>query len=142
MIQELYALGANRSATFNRAFLDRFLPDRKPCSQDYPVPEAAAEPEAILETESEILVYLESHPKEPYGLYWNDAAPSTYDQAMLFYTSDGMVIFGLACGEHSVEEKLKKLRECVGAKWAMKGWEQRPPETSTEFIKLCQQAGT
>jgi len=38
--------------------MDRFAPDRKPCSEEYPVPESADEPEAILESEPEILAYL------------------------------------------------------------------------------------
>jgi hypothetical protein len=141
MTQELYALGSNRSTRFAIAFLDHFAPNRKPCSDDYPVPESVDQPEVIFESEAEILAYLEAHPKEPYGLYWNDKASKEYEQAMLFYTSDGMVIFGLACEETTAEKRMQELRKFVGAEWAMMGWEQRPPETSTEFIALCKKVG-
>lgn len=136
MTQEFYALGNDRSANAVRGFLDHFLPERESCCSDYPVPESSDAPNCVLSAESEILGYMESHPKEPYGLYWNDARKSS-TQAMVFYTRDGHVIFGLA--EDTVEptRKLKELADFVGAEYSTLGSEQRPPGTASEFIARC-----
>lgn len=140
MTQEIYALGANRSAGFALAFLEHFSPNRKPACDEYSVPEHYDYPKAIFKTEVEVLAYLEAHSNETYALYWNDRGSNDYEQAMLFYTSDGMVIFGLACEKSKSDMRMQELRNFIGAEWAMKGWEQRPPSTSTEFIALCRKA--
>jgi hypothetical protein len=137
MTQEFYALGSNRCAKAVRSFLDHFLPNREPCCSDYPLPENSDTPKTILKTESEILDYMENHPEEPYGLYWDDAGTS-YTQVMLFYTRDSKVIFGLAEDTVDQARKLKELADFVGAKYSMYGSEQRPPDTSCEFIILCE----
>ena len=133
--QELYALGNGRSVAAVRAFLDHFLPDRKPCCEDYPVPECSDSPKIVLSSESEILEYLENHQSEKYGLYWDDTGSSS--QAMVFYTSDGHVVFGLAEVVPVPAGRLAELARFVGARYAMFGWEQRPPDTAAEFIALC-----
>lgn len=130
-------LGADRSARFARAFLDHFLPKREPCAVEYPVPQCADVPEAVITTGSEILEYLEKHCDEPYSLYWNDVNPGTGAQAMLFHTRDGEVVFGLALPTESPGERLKELAAFVGAEYAYLGWEEPPPDTSREFIELC-----
>ncbi|HTI72788.1 MAG TPA: hypothetical protein VMF06_22635 [Candidatus Limnocylindria bacterium] len=136
MTQEFYALGNTRNVGEIRNFLDHFLPHREPTRVDYPVPENSDLPKYLFKTESEILNYLETHSGEPYGLYWNDAGGSRA-QAMLFYTTDGKVIFGLANDEPEPGKTLKELADFVGATYSMFGSEQRPPETTREFIAAC-----
>lgn len=136
MTQEFYALGNDRSAKTVRGFLDHFLPNREPCCSNYSVPESSDAPHCVLVAESEILGYMERHPDEPYGLYWNDPrSPSA--QAMVFYTRDGNVIFGLAEDAAEPANRLKELADFVGAEYATLGSEQRPPDTASEFIALC-----
>ena len=138
MTQELYALGYDRRTEIVRGFLDHFLPNRKPAAYDYPVPEHSDNPKAILNTESGILDYMECHPNEHYALYWEDAGTS-WSQAMIFYTRDGNVIFGLAEDEDAMNpiERLRELANFVGAEYSMLGSEQPPPDTTQEFIALC-----
>lgn len=137
MSQEIYALGENRTAFFAERFLDRFLPNRAPYADDFPVPESSDNPEVVHESVGDLLIYLEKHPQEPYGIYWNSKDPDSYDQAMLFYTRDGKVIFGLACEESEAEARARELKEFVGATYLLMSWEQRPPELSSDFIALC-----
>ena len=137
MTEEFYALGADRSARTVRAFLDNFLPNREPFCESYPVPESADSPKVVLGSEVEILEYLGSHQEEPYGLYWND--PKSLAQVMVFYTRDGHVVFGLAEEVPVPSRRLAELAAFVGARYAMKGSEQRPPETAEEFIALCRE---
>ena len=141
MTQEMYALCHGRSVKSVAAFLDRFLPYRSVFSDDFPIPELSENPELILNTESEILTFLEQHPNEPYGLYWNDLNVTSSNQAMAFYTSDGNIILGLAEETASPAERLKELASFVRADVAMLGSEQRPPTTTDEFIALCRSQG-
>ena len=136
MTQELYALGRDRSVGAVHAFLEHFVPKRESCAADYPVPELSDSPQVVFKSEGEILKYLADNPNEPYGLYWNDAESSSA-QAMLFYTCDGNVIFGLAEETESPSERLQQLASFVGAEFSMLGSEQRPPGTTAEFIALC-----
>jgi hypothetical protein len=138
MTQELYALGRDRSIKSVRAFLDNYLPEREPCADDYPVPESSDSRTLVLQTDNEILTFLADHPNEPYALYWNGAGASS-TQAMLFYTCDGNIIFGLAVEAEYPADHLRHLSEFVGAEFAMLGTEERPPSTTPEFIALCQQ---
>jgi hypothetical protein len=135
---ELYALGNDRTARFARVFLDHYLPAREPAQADYPVPEHADDPRVVFETEDEILEYLEARPAEPYGLYWNTRSNGFPRMAMLFYTRDGKVIFGLA---DQMDDPVLRLRDhatFVGAEYSVIQWEERPPETSHEFIEVCE----
>jgi hypothetical protein len=139
MTQELYALGSGRSAELVKSFLARFLPDRQSALVEYPVPELSDTPVHIFETEDEILAYLERHADEPYGLYWNDAS-ATSRQAMVFYLRDGGAVFGLAEFSTSPNDRLRELASFVEASHWMLGSEERPPDTSAEFIRHCEAA--
>jgi hypothetical protein len=137
MTQEFYALGRDRSAITVLAFLNHFLPQRDPCADDYPVPEGADVPTVILRNEPEILEYLAQHPSEPYGLYWNDAAAQSGAQAMVFYTRDAHVIFGLAEDAAEPARRLSELAAFVGATYSMIDSERRPPDTADAFMARC-----
>ncbi|MDR3456627.1 MAG: hypothetical protein P4N60_04220 [Verrucomicrobiae bacterium] len=139
MTQEFYALGNDRTACNIRAFLDHFAPKRESCCEDYPVPESSGTPAFVFKTEGEILKYLEAHPDESYAIYWNHQG-SSLNQAMVFYTRDGNVIFGLAEESETPDRRLQELAEYVGAKHALMGSEQPPPSTSREFVALCKKA--
>lgn len=140
MSQEYYALGTGRGAVAALRFLDHFLPSRVPAQYDYPVPELVDAPRLVLQTEREILDYLERHTAEPYALYWNDSR-KTGEQAMLFYTRDGNIIYGLADFAAVPSERLEELARFVGATFCLLGSEERPPDTTPEFIAICRVAG-
>jgi hypothetical protein len=138
--QELYALGDDRTARFARGFLERFLPERESLQAEFPVPENEDEPRVTFQAEDEILAYLEATPGEPYGLYWGDRNPASSRQAMLFYTRDGKVIFGLAEAAEDAAERLRELSRFVGAQYALMGSEERPPETARESVERCRRS--
>jgi hypothetical protein len=138
MTQECYVLGEDRSANFALAFLDHFLPRRIPFSDEYPIPESSDCPSIILRSDIDIITYLERHSTEPYGLYWNDSDQASVIQAMLFYTRDEKVIFGIADEESRAEARLEEMKKFIGSKYALLGSESRPSDTAREFIALSQ----
>src|ERR1051326_5575062 len=117
MTQELYALSANRSAAFVKQFLDKVVPSRERTCEEYPVPESSDQPKIVFRSDLELLGYLERHPNEPYGIYWNDATAGSSAQAMVFFTRDGMIIFGLADKFQDPERSLTALGREVGANY-------------------------
>ena len=132
---EFYTLSTDRSASAVRRFLSRFLTRREPCADEHWIPEHADTPRLVLNTEDQILDYLEHHANEPYGLYWNGAA--SHRQAMAFYTRDGHVILGLADDPPDPAMRLREIVNFVGATHCLLTSEQRPPDTAAEFIELC-----
>lgn len=132
---EFYALSTDRSASAVRRFLSRFLTRPEPCADEHWIPEHADVPRLVLNTEDQILDYLEHHANEPYGLYWNEAG--SHRQAMAFYTRDGHVILGLADDPPDPATRLREIANFVGATHCLLTSEQRPPDTAAEFIALC-----
>ena len=138
MTQEIYALAVDRKASTAEAFLEEFLPKRVAVADDYPVPAFSEHPTALFATAQQLMTYLELNPDEPYGIYWNaTSGHSSNRQAMLFYTVDGCLIFGIAVQHNEAEIQLDRLVSYSGSGIGMFGSEERPPETACEFRVLA-----
>lgn len=136
MTNELYALGEDRSAEAVLRFLDHFLPEREAIADEFTVPEFSDNPIEEFRTDRELIEYMGTHTSESYAVYWNDRVLGSFKQAMVFYTTDGKVIYGLAV-ENAGEDDLQELTEFVRARYSRMGDEQRPPDVSTDFIAQC-----
>jgi len=138
MTQELYALSNERTATLASRFLNTFGAELLPFAEDFPVPEFSVNPAHVFRRVEDLISFLELNRSEPYGLYWNvGASEGEIAQAMLFYTTDGGLILGLAVTPESAPLHLRRLMTFAGTDDAMYGDEQRPPETSGEFVAKC-----
>ena len=141
MTQEIYALAANRNATTAIAFLDKFLPERQPAADDYPVPQFADAHTEVFTAPEDLISYLEANPTEGYGIYWDTSVKEgPIWQAMLFYTVDKYLIFGLATEPDESPKLLDELVLFAGTGIGMFGWEQPPPDTASEFVALARNA--
>jgi hypothetical protein len=141
MTQEIYALASTRTLSFAVSFLNEFLPDRVAFANEYPIPELSDAPTQVLSSDYDVLDFLEKHPTESYGLYWNACTPeSPVRQAMLFYTVDANLILGLAVTANRQSQLWSKLLDFSGTNVGLVGWEQRPPDTVDEFRNLATQA--
>ena len=134
-------LAPDRSVEKVNAFLDHFLPHRNVSTTEFFVLESSAAPEKVFHSEREIMAYLEEHPEEPYGLYWNDANMGSFDVAMAFYTSDGQVIYGLAFSTQDPAGLLGEMEAFVGTTYSLRDYGGRPPSCSEEFINLSNSQG-
>ncbi|MBZ4396817.1 hypothetical protein [Myxococcus sp. AS-1-15] len=131
----------DRSAGAVRSFLERFLPGRSILQDEFWVPENSDPPTVVLQSEDEILQYLEAHHGEPYGLYWGAADRRSPRQAMVFYTRDGKVILGVAELTERVSAVMQELSRFADSSHVLVGSEQRPPDTASEFIARCRRGG-
>jgi len=141
MTQEIYALSGARNSSVANVFLAKFLPKRSGFASDYPVPECADSPTIVFPTTDTLMTYLDTNVQETYSIYWNNLDEvSQIRQAMLFYTSDGCLILGLAVAESQSKRLLDGLIGFAGTQHGMFGHEERPPETAREFIQACQKS--
>jgi hypothetical protein len=139
MTQEVYALAADRRTTTATKFLNYFMPNRLAVADEYPIPECSENLTRVFSTAEELMHYLAVNSTEPYGIYWNAALDEgLIRQAMLFYTSDGYLIFGLAAKFSGSKTLLDQLIVYSGSGIGMMGTEQRPPETAVEFKEMTQ----
>lgn len=135
---ELYVLSNDRSVVFIRRFLDYYLPQRAPTSEDYPIPENADTPAQILSKDTELLAYMEANRSEPYGVYWGNPTPAAPLQtAMVFYTRDGAAILGLAGYFKNAKVDLQEFARFAHGQYGWLTSEERPPDTAAEFIAQC-----
>lgn len=134
---EIYVLCKNRSKESAISFLDQFLPNRKPCAQDYHYPQYVDEPEYIYEDSDPLLEALEKDTDSSYSLYWNTINNPEIRMGMLFFTKDGFMIAGLVIGMTNVEKWFEKLADQVSGKYGYAHSEGPPPDDSKVFIKYA-----
>jgi hypothetical protein len=94
---DCYVLARQRTRSFIRAFLDRFLPQRQEYTDVYEVPQFAEQPTEVFPSADDLLEYLETHPHEVHAVYWFNPQEATLRAAMALFTSDAQVILGLTC---------------------------------------------
>jgi hypothetical protein len=136
---EIYTLAPKRSLECAGSFLQRFLPNRKPASADYLVPELAGCPIHIFHDESGILGYLVDHETKGAGLYFNNiSSESDVFQAMLPFTEDGGLILGPAVTRKAVPKYVALLKEFGGSQRFLVTEDGRPPETVSKFTAECE----
>ena len=128
---DVYVLSRERSAAAADQFLNMFAPDREHSAEDYVFPQYADQPVAVVKSAMEAIRYCEEHPAEEQGMYFRNlgAGPA---HAMLFFTSDGGLIFGLSVVERE-DEWFTRLKEYAGSEVGYITFEVPPPGTSTEF---------
>ncbi len=134
---EVYVLLPSRDSSMARLCLERYMPVRKPCCDEYEVPEYAEKAQHVFRQEAEILSYLEEHPNESYGLYWNNAKSDNGGHIMLFYTVDGGLILGIIDLDKDPRITLSELKIALKCEFGYLGSEERPPNNVEDFKERC-----
>jgi hypothetical protein len=133
---DVYVLAPERSAALIARFLEHFTPDAEEVVDDgYGVPQFSDTPARHFRRAEELVEHLAAHPSESYGVYWRNlgAGPAF---AMAFFTTDGAIILGLACLEGEAEARLTELQSFAGSKSGCILFEQPPPDSAAEFIRM------
>jgi len=94
---DCYVLTDKRTKKFILSFLDKFLPNRQEYTHVYEIPQLADHPVLVLQSDKELMEYLEQHKNEIHAIYWYNKEESVIRGAMCLFTSDGQVIIGIFC---------------------------------------------
>lgn len=134
---EIYVLCRDRSKSLIFEFLNRFLPNRKELSEDYPYPEYADDPIYVFDNSEKIIEKLEQDKYESYSLYWGNTDGGEVNSAMIFFTKDGGMIAGITVADGEEVSWFEKLSRLLGGEYGYVSFDQPPPERTSEFINFC-----
>lgn len=133
---DLYILSKHRTRAAADAFLDRFLPHREESAVDYHVPRPATAPAIVFHRAADLIEHCCDHPATAHSIYWQATTGDTPGHAMIFFLSDGYVIYGLstAAAEEGVTRSLlDDLKRHFHSDDALLRHEEAPPHSAAAF---------
>ncbi|WP_018694169.1 hypothetical protein [Algicola sagamiensis] len=134
---EVYVLCKSRSFILAHKFLNQFAPSRECSHEDFPFPEYTDTPSQVYKCVEDVLRELESNQTESYSLYWDVIAHDYLNSVMLFFTDDGGMIAGIAVSEGYETKVINDLTKTVSGEYGYVSYENVPPSSSEEFIRIC-----
>jgi hypothetical protein len=137
---DIYVLAGARNSTVIKRFLERFAAGAIQARFEYEIPQYCDTPSMIFSKADEVMEYLCEHSIESQSIYYRLANhPDKIKNAMVFFTNDGHIIFGLSVylSDASESEKyLKAMAVTVDARYGYFIQETPPPPTAVEFIAI------
>ena len=131
---DVYVLCADRSSVSFDKFR-AFLTDAEEAAAEYEFPHFAEIKEFITKDVSVILEKLFLEKEEDYAIYWRVNLDEGITSAMMFFTDDGYIIYGLTVAENKAENMLGILKKIFSSEFGGITFEQPPPLNSKEFIE-------
>ncbi len=138
---DCYCLIPSRAEKEIFEFLDYFMKERQYASDEFYIEDESFTKE--FEIAHEFFLFLEEHPTVSSGIYWsNNNFKSLYCHAMVFYTNDEQMIFGISTpAEHpnatNAIQVYKELKEFTNAKFGCITIEEVAPYNAVEFREFC-----
>jgi hypothetical protein len=136
---DIYVISDKRDRKTIENFLHNFLPKREEIADEYEVPQFSDNPEIIFEKAVELIAYCENNKNIEHAIYWRATENSKPEHGMVFYLSDGFVIYGLstdAANQEYASELLNELKEYFGTTHGYIGHEASPDvENYSEFLQ-------
>lgn len=132
---DVYVLCSDRSPVSFEKFRSAFLVDTEETSDEYSFPMFADNPQFITKELSFLLETLFQKKEKDYGIYWHVNFIEEITSAMMFFTDDGYVIYGLTVPEDNAENMLQILKKVFSSEIGGIAFEQPPPLSSKEFIE-------
>jgi hypothetical protein len=129
---DLYALAPQRTADAVAVFLAQFVPQRVESADEYEVPQFADEPKLRCNSADELIAYCVEHEHEQHVIYWRSLGSGDPFHAIVAFTSDGGLIFGLSV-VNDTDHWLEALSTAVGSSVCIRLEEQPPPISTAEF---------
>ena len=133
---DIYVLSKNRDKASILTFLESFACFREQSADEYEVLQYAQSPARIFRTPEELIDHCCHHKEECHAIYWRVLANEA-SHAMLFFLSDGHVIYGLSVDSEkqaSIDRLRDQMTETLEASPPLVLWECAPPDSATEFI--------
>jgi hypothetical protein len=131
----VYVLSPVRSAKAAERFLETFAPQREQSADDYEFPEYAEQPQLVVKSAREAIQHCEWHPSEAHSIYFRNLGDGPA-HVMLFFTSDGALIFGLSVVERE-DEWFSRLKEFATSNVGYITFEAAPAATAGAFRELA-----
>jgi hypothetical protein len=138
MLADCYVLVDSRSNELVQGFVAKFCPQCEETTDQYRVTCFTHEPEIVFKTAGELMVYCERFKFCTNKIVWRPLNNGSLKQAMVVYTEDGEMIFGLAvdAGEKSEDGYLDRMMEYLKSDVGYIAYDQPPVEPASEFRKI------
>jgi hypothetical protein len=142
---DIYVAKETRSKKEALAFLNHFVPERVESADEYEFPQYTSITSRKFENVVELMDHLEKNSNEEYNLYWRSIDQNNLNRhAMLFYTKDGAIIFGISrdadsTGQLNTENEdscLDELMQYFSTDIGYITYEQTPADSFAEFKKV------
>lgn len=144
---DCYCLVKSRNKKLVIDFLNYFLPNRNASTEEVII--MLDGKELIFCNQQEKLIrFLEEEQTIDVNLYWNNLdLNSSFNHAMVFYTNDGNMIFGISTSNNNPKSKkckevYEKLKKFTNAQLGCITVEEVAPCNSLEFKKFCKERYT
>ncbi len=138
---DCYVLNDGRTEKFIFEFLNHFIPERKESASEYEFPQYEDDSQFIFQNDHQIIEFLLQKTNVEYSLYWNNKRNEDLKGAMVFFTLDNKIIFGLFCntlkGDTKIEDEyFQKLKLFTQSNYGYISYEQIPEMDTNTFIEL------
>ena len=136
---DIYVISDKRDRKTIDKFLRDFIPNREECADEYEIPQFSAKPVIVFKKADELIDYCEKNKNTEHAIYWRSIKGSRPEYGMVFYLSDGYVIYGLstdATNQKYAMNLLEEMKEYFGSGHGYIGHEASPDVDSyTAFLK-------
>ncbi len=135
---DIYVISERRDLKTIDGFLNQFLPDRDETADEYEFPQYSDNPEIIFGSVEEALRKSINDCKLDYRIYWRALNAAKPEHAMVFFLSDGYVIYGLSTDDAYPEyalDLLSKMKSFLGSGLGYVGHEASPDAENIEQFK-------
>jgi hypothetical protein len=136
---DIYVLSKSRSTGAVLAFLETFATSRVEAAEEYEIPQYSDSPTHVFGNADSLIEHCCVNTNEPHAIYWH-VSSSQAAHAMVFFLSDGHVIFGLSVdseNEAAISQLQHELIEHARTSDSLIAWEQRPPDSAIEFMRAA-----
>ena len=136
---DIYVISEKRNRRIIDSFLNEFLSLREESADEYEFPQYAESPDIIYHKADKVLEKCVSEKGIAYGLYWRALNSRKPEHAMVFFLSDGHVIYGLSTDDAYPEYAaglLEKMKSLLGSELGYIGHEALPDASNLEEFKL------
>lgn len=135
---DIYVISEKRDLKTINEFLNEFLPARDEAADEYEFPQYSDNPEIIFRSAEEALRKSIDDCELDYRIYWRALNEAKPEHAMVFFLSDGYVIYGLSTDDAYPEyaaDLLSKMKSFLGSTLGYIGHEASPDAENIEEFK-------
>nr|WP_321225408.1 hypothetical protein [uncultured Psychroserpens sp.] len=143
-LADIYVIVKSRSKQDGINFLNEFLPNRHEVADAYQIPQYAEKSLHQFDTADELMSFLQLNTNYQQSIYWRHSSTNAVNKyAMIFYTSDACMIFGISreaelygkLDTKHLKMCLAQLKKSLNATIGYIDYENPPAKTYHEFVK-------